>query len=81
VTNLCPFCLDLQVGVDLADKGADPLNRSESMARSRERGTGSAGSSPSRLFVTAWSRLEPVVRYLKPDFLEELAESCEVEEK
>jgi len=25
--------------------------------------------------------LEPVVRYLKPDFLEELAESCEVEEK
>jgi len=25
--------------------------------------------------------LEPVVRYLKPDFLKELAESCEVEEK
>jgi len=39
--NLCPFCLEPRRGAYPADKGADPLNRSESMAPARERGNGS----------------------------------------
>jgi hypothetical protein len=45
--------------VDLADKGVEPLNRSESMARSRERGTGSVylpedPNNPGQKLQTYW---------------------------